>query len=74
MSYCLLTPEICPLPAGLGQWERFLQAGQQWLAVGDAAASYDPLSAQGIIKAISNGIFAGRAIIESGMSHVCSFL
>ena len=42
--------------------------------MGDAAASYDPLWAQGIIKAISNGISAGRAIIESGMSHVCSFV
>ncbi|MDJ0677100.1 MAG: NAD(P)/FAD-dependent oxidoreductase [Calothrix sp. MO_167.B42] len=48
-------------------------SGQQWLAVGDAAATYDPLSAQGIMKAISNGISAARAIIESGMSHVCSF-
>ncbi|MDJ0797252.1 MAG: NAD(P)/FAD-dependent oxidoreductase [Calothrix sp. MO_167.B12] len=47
--------------------------GQQWLAVGDAAATYDPLSAQGILKAISNGINAARAITESGVSHVCSF-
>ncbi len=48
-------------------------SGQQWLAVGDAAATYDPLSAQGILKAISNGINAARAITESRVSHVCSF-
>lgn len=37
-------------------------AGPGWLAVGDAAATYDPLSAQGIYKALANGLAAAEAI------------
>ncbi|MCI0487628.1 MAG: NAD(P)/FAD-dependent oxidoreductase [Blastocatellia bacterium] len=37
-------------------------AGNRWLAVGDAAASYDPLSAQGISTGLSTGLGAARAI------------
>jgi flavin-dependent dehydrogenase len=48
-------------------------SGQQWLAVGDAAAAYDPLSAQGILKAISNGINAAQAIASSEFSYSVSF-
>ncbi|SEB24392.1 NAD(P)/FAD-dependent oxidoreductase [Variovorax sp. YR216] len=36
--------------------------GAGWLAVGDAAASYDPLSGQGIFKALSSGRLAADAI------------
>ena len=35
---------------------------QRWLAVGDAAARFDPLSSQGILKALRSGIFASYAI------------
>src|SRR5262249_20235739 len=31
-------------------------AADDWLAVGDAAAAYDPISSQGIHKALSDGI------------------
>jgi flavin-dependent dehydrogenase len=37
-------------------------AGEDWLAVGDAAAVFDPLSSSGILKALRSGIFAGYAI------------
>lgn len=37
-------------------------AGQNWLAAGDAASSFDPISSQGIYKAFSNGIDAADAI------------
>lgn len=37
-------------------------AGDDWLAVGDAAAGFDPLSSQGIAKALRSGIYAGYAI------------
>ena len=37
-------------------------AGESWLAVGDAASRFDPLSSQGIIKALRSGIFASYAI------------
>ena len=36
--------------------------GDQWLATGDAACSYDPISAQGVYKALSQGIKAAESI------------
>jgi 2-polyprenyl-6-methoxyphenol hydroxylase-like FAD-dependent oxidoreductase len=36
--------------------------GDLWIAVGDAAASHDPLSASGIPRALDSGIHAARAI------------
>ena len=38
--------------------------GEHWLAVGDAASAYDPISAQGIFKALTDGLSAGRRIVE----------
>lgn len=45
--------------------------GDQWLAVGDAAASYDPISSAGILKALLSGEAAGDAIAShlSGKSE-----
>lgn len=37
-------------------------AGDGWLAVGDAAQAYDPLSGQGVLHAICSGIAAAQAI------------
>jgi len=39
-------------------------AGPGWLAVGDAASLFDPLSAQGILKGLRAGIFASYAIVD----------
>jgi flavin-dependent dehydrogenase len=36
--------------------------GEGWLAVGDAAATYDPLSGYGITAALTSGVAAARAI------------
>jgi flavin-dependent dehydrogenase len=36
--------------------------GEGWLAVGDAASSYDSLTSAGITKAISSGEIAGKAV------------
>jgi len=36
--------------------------GNGWLAVGDAASAYDPISSQGIYKALSDGCRAAEAI------------
>lgn len=36
----------------------------KWLAVGDAANAFDPLSGQGIYKAVQSGILAAKMIIE----------
>jgi flavin-dependent dehydrogenase len=37
-------------------------AGDDWLAAGDAASRFDPLSSQGILKALRSGTFAAYAI------------
>lgn len=37
-------------------------SGDGWLAVGDAAAAYDPLTGVGIAKALTSGLQAGRAL------------
>jgi flavin-dependent dehydrogenase len=36
--------------------------GDGWIAVGDAAASYDPMAADGICRALESGIMAGHTI------------
>ncbi len=38
--------------------------GDRWLAAGDAASTFDPLSSLGIFKALRTGIFASYAILD----------
>jgi flavin-dependent dehydrogenase len=38
--------------------------GEDWLAVGDAASAVDPLSAQGILRALRFGIYASYGICD----------
>jgi flavin-dependent dehydrogenase len=49
--------------AGSARLDRF--GGPGWLAVGDAALSFDPLSSQGLLTALYTGLKAGQAI------HAC---
>lgn len=58
-QHALVSPPV-PHPAFGSQLRP--AAGSHWLAVGDAAAAYDPLSGQGIYKALDTGIRAARAI------------
>ena len=37
-------------------------SGRGWLAVGDAAVAYDPLSSQGVYQALESGVRAAQAI------------
>ena len=46
--------------AGSARLDRF--TGPGWVAAGDAAVSYDPLSSQGIRTALYTGMLAGRAL------------
>lgn len=39
-------------------------SGDHWLAVGDSASRFDPLSSQGIFKALRSGIFGSYAIAD----------
>lgn len=58
---CFLIPKslrVCPIPCFV--LDR--AAGDGWVAVGDAATAFDPLSARGIHKALATGIDAAEAI------------
>lgn len=54
-----------------GRLERF--SGKGWLAVGDAAMSFDPLSGQGILKAMRSGITAAEALVAGDQEAFCDF-
>lgn len=36
--------------------------GERWLAIGDAASAFDPVTAQGIVKSLENGVLAAQTI------------
>lgn len=40
-------------------------AGHNWIAVGDAASCYDPVAAQGLYKALTDGVKAGHTIADA---------
>jgi 2-polyprenyl-6-methoxyphenol hydroxylase-like FAD-dependent oxidoreductase len=48
--------------------------GEGWLAVGDAASSYDPIAAQGVLKALADGEAAAEAIAAYRSGQDRSFL
>ena len=50
-----------PLDASGARLDRF--AGDGWVACGDAALSFDPLSSQGIFSALYGGMAAGLAVM-----------
>jgi flavin-dependent dehydrogenase len=52
----------CILPANGARLDQI--AGDRWLAVGDAATAYDPLSSYGISSALGAGFYAASAIID----------
>ncbi|WP_299041009.1 tryptophan 7-halogenase [uncultured Tateyamaria sp.] len=39
--------------------------GPGWLATGDAACAFDPISSQGVFNALSSGFFAGQAAADA---------
>lgn len=48
--------------------------GPNWLATGDAALSFDPLSSQGILTAITSGILAANAFLEEDLDGYSTYL
>jgi len=55
-----LDSEVRIFAANTSRVERF--TGRNWLAVGDAAITFDPLSSQGVYKALCSGLRAARSI------------
>ncbi|MBC2886319.1 tryptophan 7-halogenase [Ochrobactrum sp. CM-21-5] len=39
--------------------------GEDWMAIGDAAMTFDPLSSHGILNALAHGIFGAEAIMKA---------
>jgi flavin-dependent dehydrogenase len=39
-------------------------ASDRWIALGDAAAAYDPLSSHGVASAMGSGFYGGHAIVD----------
>jgi flavin-dependent dehydrogenase len=67
-----------PFVRSASAWCRSRLAGANWLAVGDAASTVDPLSGQGLHRALTDGIVAGRASLamlagDSGPSERFQF-
>lgn len=44
-------------------------AGEDWLAVGDAASTFDPLSSQGIVKGLRSGVCTARSVCRHLRGH-----
>jgi flavin-dependent dehydrogenase len=55
--------EVVVMPASSSRLER--ATGPNWLAVGDAAMAVDPLSSQGIYRALESGIAAAEALASN---------
>ncbi len=49
--------------AGSSRLNRF--AGDGWIAVGDAALAFDPLSSQGMLNALYTGLRGGQALVRA---------
>lgn len=54
---------LLALPANVALLDRV--HGEDWLAVGDAACTYDPLSSQGILKALGSAALATEALARA---------
>jgi len=48
------------MPSGTSRLD--IPYGDDWIAVGDAAYSYDPISSYGITSALASGFYAGHAL------------
>jgi flavin-dependent dehydrogenase len=56
-------PVTAPSVFGAGSSRLDRVCGAGWAAAGDAAASFDPLSSQGIVTALRDGALAARALV-----------
>lgn len=58
-------PHSLPKLVAAASWRREEVAGDRWVAVGDAAMAFDPLSGQGIYRALESGMLAAEAVRRS---------
>jgi flavin-dependent dehydrogenase len=57
-------------PAQSSMLER--SAGSGWIAIGDAAASYDPIASRGLVAALQSGI-AGAALVAASSERLAAY-
>jgi flavin-dependent dehydrogenase len=62
-SPTIFTTRLAPIEAGGARLTRF--AGDGWLACGDAALSFDPISGHGMLAAVHQGALASDCIAEA---------
>jgi len=66
-------PEGFPVPLAAGGRWLTKAFGDGWVAVGDAAQCYDPLSSQGLVHALESGVraaFAIHAALDGDLRHL----
>lgn len=68
-NYCLRGPLVVR-PAESSMLER--SAGSGWMAIGDAAASYDPVASRGLLAALESGI-AAAGLVEASSEHLAAY-
>lgn len=60
------------MPSGTSKLE--VPYGKNWLAVGDAAYSFDPISSYGITSALASGFYGGNALASALQQQEDAFL
>ena len=66
-------PEGIPVALAAGGRRLAKAYGAGWVAVGDAAQCYDPLSSQGLVNALESGVraaFAVHAALDGDLRHL----
>ncbi|MEM9454974.1 MAG: FAD-dependent monooxygenase [Myxococcota bacterium] len=53
---------VCTAPSFLLDPVVDVSPSPRWLAIGDSASGFDPISSQGIFKGLSDGLHGGRAV------------
>lgn len=62
VQLCEYNPSVLRVAAN--SYQRNEIAGNRWLALGDASCAFDPLSSQGITKALEFSFIAAKAIVN----------
>jgi len=58
-------------PASSHRLDKF--TGRNWLSIGDAASAYDPITSQGILKSMMDGIYAADVLTSDRKSECDAF-
>jgi flavin-dependent dehydrogenase len=68
------TPATVPRVVSANSSRLDMAAGKNWLAIGDAAMAFDPLSSEGVYKALETGLQGAEAIGDRFSGEAEAFL